>query len=39
MLVLSLIVVAIGGIIELIPTFLVKSNIPDHQQCETIYSA
>ena len=28
MLVLSLIVVAIGGIIELIPTFLVKSNIP-----------
>lgn len=28
MLVLSLIVVAIGGILELIPTFLVKSNIP-----------
>jgi len=28
MLVLSLIVVAIGGLIELIPTFLVKSNIP-----------
>src|SRR5215467_15326189 len=28
MLVLSLIVVAIGGIIELVPTFLVKSNIP-----------
>jgi cytochrome c oxidase cbb3-type subunit I/II len=28
MLVLSLILVAIGGLIELIPTFLVKSNIP-----------
>lgn len=28
MLVLSLIVVAIGGIIELIPTFLIKSNVP-----------
>lgn len=28
MLVLSLIVVAIGGAIEMIPTFLVKSNIP-----------
>lgn len=28
MLVLSLIVVAIGGILELVPTFLVKSNIP-----------
>ncbi|GGA94741.1 cytochrome-c oxidase, cbb3-type subunit I [Puia dinghuensis] len=28
MLVFSLIVVAIGGLIELIPTFLVKSNIP-----------
>jgi cytochrome c oxidase cbb3-type subunit I/II len=28
MLVLSLIVVAIGGLVELIPTFLVKSNIP-----------
>jgi cytochrome c oxidase cbb3-type subunit I/II len=28
MLILSLIVVAIGGLIELIPTFLVKSNIP-----------
>jgi cytochrome c oxidase cbb3-type subunit I/II len=28
MLVLSLVVVAIGGIIELVPTFLVKSNIP-----------
>jgi cytochrome c oxidase cbb3-type subunit I/II len=28
MLVLSLILVAIGGIIELVPTFLVKSNIP-----------
>lgn len=28
MLIFSLIVVAIGGIIELIPTFLVKSNIP-----------
>ena len=28
MLVLSLIVVAIGGLVEMIPTFLVKSNIP-----------
>jgi cytochrome c oxidase cbb3-type subunit I/II len=28
LLVLSLIVVAIGGILEIIPTFLVKSNIP-----------
>jgi cytochrome c oxidase cbb3-type subunit I/II len=28
MLVLSLVMVAIGGLIELIPTFLVKSNIP-----------
>jgi len=28
MLVVSLIVVAIGGLIEIIPTFLVKSNIP-----------
>jgi cytochrome c oxidase cbb3-type subunit I/II len=28
MLVLSLLVVAIGGVFELIPTFLVKSNIP-----------
>lgn len=28
MLVLSLIVVAIGGLVELVPTFLVKSNIP-----------
>ncbi len=28
MLVISLILVAIGGLIELIPTFLVKSNIP-----------
>jgi len=28
MLVLSLVLVAIGGIIELVPTFLVKSNIP-----------
>lgn len=28
MLVLSLIVVGIGGVIEMIPTFLVKSNIP-----------
>ncbi|MBS1933937.1 MAG: cytochrome-c oxidase, cbb3-type subunit I [Bacteroidetes bacterium] len=28
MLVLSLVLVAIGGLIELIPTFLVKSNIP-----------
>ncbi len=28
MLVLSLLLVAIGGIIELVPTFLVKSNIP-----------
>jgi cytochrome c oxidase cbb3-type subunit I/II len=28
MLVLSLVVVAVGGLIELIPTFLVKSNIP-----------
>lgn len=28
MLVLSLIVVAIGGIVEMIPTFLIKSNIP-----------
>ena len=28
MLVMSLIVVAIGGLVELIPTFLVKSNIP-----------
>jgi cytochrome c oxidase cbb3-type subunit I/II len=28
MLVLSLIVVVIGGLVELIPTFLVKSNIP-----------
>jgi cytochrome c oxidase cbb3-type subunit I/II len=28
MLVMSLIVVAVGGLVELIPTFLVKSNIP-----------
>lgn len=28
MLVMSLIVVAIGGLLELIPTFLVKSNVP-----------
>ncbi|MDZ4749682.1 MAG: cytochrome-c oxidase, cbb3-type subunit I [Saprospiraceae bacterium] len=28
LLVLSLVVVAIGGIVELVPTFLVKSNIP-----------
>ncbi len=28
MLVLSLVLVAIGGIVELVPTFLVKSNIP-----------
>jgi cytochrome c oxidase cbb3-type subunit I/II len=28
MLVLSLILVAIGGIIEMVPTFLIKSNIP-----------
>lgn len=28
MLVLSLVVVAIGGMIEIIPTFLIKSNIP-----------
>lgn len=28
MLVLSLIVVAIGGILELVPTFLVKTNVP-----------
>jgi len=28
LLVLSLVVVALGGIIELIPTFLVKSNVP-----------
>jgi cytochrome c oxidase cbb3-type subunit I/II len=28
MLVLSLLLVAVGGIIELVPTFLVKSNIP-----------
>ena len=28
MLVFSLVVVAIGGIIELVPTFLIKSNIP-----------
>lgn len=28
MLVLSLVVVAIGGIIEMIPTFLIKTNIP-----------
>lgn len=28
MLVLSLVVVAIGGIVEMIPTFLIKSNIP-----------
>lgn len=28
MLVLSLVLVAIGGLIELVPTFLVKSNIP-----------
>ncbi len=28
MLVLSLIVVAIGGVLEIVPTFLVKSNIP-----------
>jgi len=28
MLVISLIVVAIGGLVELVPTFLVKSNIP-----------
>jgi cytochrome c oxidase cbb3-type subunit I/II len=28
MLVVSLIVVAIGGILELVPTFLVKSNVP-----------
>jgi len=28
MLVLSLIVVGIGGIIELVPTFLIKSNVP-----------
>lgn len=28
MLVLSLVVVAIGGLIEIVPTFLVKSNIP-----------
>ena len=28
MLVVSLVVVALGGIIELVPTFLVKSNIP-----------
>jgi cytochrome c oxidase cbb3-type subunit I/II len=28
MLLLSLIVVAIGGILELVPTFLIKSNIP-----------
>lgn len=28
MLVLSLVVVAIGGMIELVPTFLIKSNIP-----------
>lgn len=28
MLVLSLVIVAIGGIIELVPTFLIKSNIP-----------
>jgi cytochrome c oxidase cbb3-type subunit I/II len=28
MLIISLIVVAIGGIIELVPTFLIKSNIP-----------
>ncbi len=28
MLVLSLVMVAIGGLIELVPTFLVKSNIP-----------
>lgn len=28
MLILSLIVVAIGGILEMVPTFLVKSNIP-----------
>ena len=28
LLVLSLVVVGIGGLVELIPTFLVKSNIP-----------
>jgi len=28
MLVLSLVVVAIGGVLEIVPTFLVKSNIP-----------
>lgn len=28
MLILSLVVVAIGGLIEIVPTFLVKSNIP-----------
>jgi cytochrome c oxidase cbb3-type subunit I/II len=28
MLVVSLVVVAIGGIIELVPTFLIKSNVP-----------
>lgn len=28
MLVLSLIVVAVGGILEIVPTFLIKSNIP-----------
>jgi cytochrome c oxidase cbb3-type subunit I/II len=28
MLVLSLVVVAIGGILELVPTFLIKSNVP-----------
>ncbi|HQW06329.1 MAG: cytochrome-c oxidase, cbb3-type subunit I [Flavobacteriales bacterium] len=28
MLVLSLIVVAIGGVLEIVPTFLVKSNVP-----------
>ena len=28
MLVLSFVLVAIGGVIEMVPTFLVKSNIP-----------
>ena len=37
--VLTIVAVLIGGLVEIVPLFLIKSNVPDHLQRETLHAA
>ncbi len=37
--VLALVAVLIGGLVEIIPMYLIKENVPDHRQRETLHAA